>query len=73
LAGRCGADFLINLHHKTSITWRYFFELVIATRFAWLSGWLNKKDFEMVELELDYLNLLVEHDDLLKNTWQVTT
>ncbi len=56
-----------------SITWRYLFELVIATRFAWLSGWLNKKDFEMVELELDYLNLLVEHEGLLKNTWQVTT
>ncbi|MBW2650884.1 MAG: aminoglycoside phosphotransferase family protein [Deltaproteobacteria bacterium] len=56
-----------------SITWRYLFELVIATRFAWLSVWLHKKDSQMVELELDYLNLLVEHEDLLKNTWQVTT
>ncbi|MCD6487216.1 MAG: aminoglycoside phosphotransferase family protein [Syntrophobacterales bacterium] len=55
------------------ITWRYLFELVIATRFAWLSVWLHKKDSQMVELELDYLNLLVEHEDLLKNTWQVTT
>ena len=54
------------------ITWRYLFELVIATRFAWLSVWLHKKDSQMVELELDYLNLLVEHEDLLKNTWQVT-
>jgi homoserine kinase type II len=54
------------------ITWRYLFELVIATRFAWLSGWLHKKDSQMIELELDYLNLLVEHEVLLKNTWQVT-
>jgi homoserine kinase type II len=32
--------------------------LIPALRFGWLSEWLRKKDKEMVEIELDYLDLL---------------
>jgi homoserine kinase type II len=45
-------------------------EFVIALRFAWLSEWLRKKDDEMVDMETDYINLLLFHLGDLKEAWQ---
>jgi homoserine kinase type II len=44
-------------------------EFVIALRFAWLSEWLRKKDEEMVEMETDYLHLLLDGRDKLRLAW----
>jgi homoserine kinase type II len=38
-------------------------------RLAWLSEWLRKHDREMIGLELDYIELLVEHRDRLAGIW----
>ncbi len=43
---------------------------VCALRFAWLSEWLRKRDREMVELELDYMDILTEHADRLVSRWR---
>ncbi len=32
---------------------------VLAVRFGWLSEWLRKKDVEMIEFEIFYMNLLM--------------
>jgi homoserine kinase type II len=53
------------------ISWGYFFEFVVALRFAWLSEWLRKDDQEMIGLELDYLELLIQNRDLLAREWAV--
>jgi homoserine kinase type II len=44
-------------------------EFVIALRFAWLSEWLRKKDIEMVEMETDYLHLLLDGREKLRRFW----
>ncbi len=44
-------------------------EFVIALRFAWLSEWLRKKDDEMVEMETDYIHLLLDGRDKLRLAW----
>jgi homoserine kinase type II len=44
-------------------------EFVIALRFAWLSEWLRKKDEEMVEMETDYLHLLLDGREKLRQFW----
>lgn len=44
-------------------------EFVIALRFAWLSEWLRKKDEEMVEMETDYLHLLLDDREKLRRFW----
>ncbi len=44
-------------------------EFVIALRFAWLSEWLRKKDVEMVEMETDYLHLLLDGREKLRRAW----
>jgi len=46
-------------------SWAGLVDLVLALRFAWLSEWLRKKDREMLELELVYMNLLLEHRETL--------
>jgi homoserine kinase type II len=44
-------------------------EFVIALRFAWLSEWLRKKDVVMVEMETDYLHLLLDGREKLRQFW----
>jgi homoserine kinase type II len=44
-------------------------EMVIALRFAWLSEWLRKKDWDMVRLELDYIDLLFANRASLATAW----
>jgi homoserine kinase type II len=51
--------------------WKFFLELVVALRFAWLSEWLRKDDKEMVVLELEYMALLIDHRAKLSQAWGV--
>jgi homoserine kinase type II len=50
-------------------SWKYFFELVLALRFAWLSEWLHRDDPEMVELEMVYIEKLLGNRELLLRSW----
>jgi|WetSurMetagenome_2_1015567.scaffolds.fasta_scaffold161393_1 homoserine kinase type II len=51
------------------ISWHHFLEFVVAMRFAWLSEWLRKDDREMIDLELDYMDLLIRCRDALAHEW----
>ncbi|MGE5790786.1 MAG: phosphotransferase enzyme family protein [Syntrophaceae bacterium] len=53
------------------VSWDYFVDFVVAMRFAWLSEWLRKDDREMIDLELDYMALLLNNRDLLSREWSV--
>jgi homoserine kinase type II len=44
-------------------------EFVLALRFAWLSDWLRKKDHGMVEMETDYIHLLLDSREKLLRAW----
>jgi len=44
-------------------------EFVMALRFAWLSDWMRKRDGEMVEMETDYLLLLFDGRESLRQAW----
>lgn len=52
-------------------SWQCFVDIIIALRFAWLSEWLRKKDTEMIELEIDYLFLLLDNKDNLEKIWGI--
>lgn len=54
--------------HKS---WKYLFELILANRFGWMAEWLRKKDWEMVEMECDYWDILLNNHDVLKEIWQL--
>ncbi|NPU85460.1 MAG: phosphotransferase [Syntrophaceae bacterium] len=47
------------------------FELVLAVRFLWLSEWLRGRDMEMARLELDYMDLLLSEESLLREAWEL--
>lgn len=47
----------------------YLFECMLSLRFAWLAEWLRTKDREMIDLELDYLLLLLDRKDEIKKEW----
>jgi homoserine kinase type II len=44
-------------------------EFVTALRFAWLSDWLRKNDRDMVEMETDYIRLLLDGRESLRRAW----
>ena len=48
-----------------------FPDLVLALRFAWLAEWLRKKDLPMIDLELTYMHLLLEHQQDLMKLWRL--
>jgi len=50
-------------------SWDILVEFVIAIRFGWLSEWLRKKDTEMIELETDFMNLLITYCNDIKSHW----
>ena len=47
----------------------YLFECMLSLRFAWLAEWLRTKDWEMIDLEIDYLLLLLDRKDEIKKEW----
>lgn len=44
-------------------------DLVIAIRFGWMREWVFRKAGSAIQLELDYLALLLRHRDTLTRTW----
>ena len=72
LAGPMALEFLDELKAAAAIGragWAVFPEFVLSLRFAWLSDWLRKRDAEMVELETDYIRLLLKHLEDLRQAW----
>ncbi|TWI72265.1 homoserine kinase type II [Desulfobotulus alkaliphilus] len=55
--------------HISPAGWQALAPMVAAIRFCWLSEWLRKQDAEMIDLECDYLELLVSHEDALSGLW----
>ncbi len=52
------------------LSWSYLFDLILAIRFSWLAEWLRKNDKEMIELEIIYMNLLLDNKNYLKKFWK---
>ncbi|MDD3374532.1 MAG: phosphotransferase [Candidatus Omnitrophica bacterium] len=55
----------------SDISFQYLVEFIVALRFAWLSEWLRRKDHQMIELELAYMNFLIEHKEDLEKVWGI--
>jgi len=55
----------------TELSWQSFLEFMVALRFGWLSEWLRKADTEMIDLEVVYMNLLVNNRDTLRKRWRL--
>lgn len=69
-------DLVIDFYRKlkdeevfSDISWKFFLEFTLAIRFGWLAEWLRKFDVEMIDLEVVYMNLLVDNAEILKKNW----
>ena len=50
----------------------YLFDCMIALRFAWLSEWLRSNDRDMIQLEIEYMNLLLDNKTEIKKRWNIS-
>ncbi len=76
ITGDLAFEFIQSLRQTSYLSessWKFFFEMVLAQRFAWLSEWLHRNDPEMVELEMVYIGMLMENRDLLLRSWGMKT
>ena len=51
--------------------WASLVELMVVLRFGWLSEWFRKKDAEMVELEITYMQFLLQYKVELLTRWGI--
>ncbi|MBQ4480600.1 MAG: aminoglycoside phosphotransferase family protein [Victivallales bacterium] len=49
--------------------WHYLPELVAALRFAWMREWVARRDKPMITQELDFLWLVLDNRELLRQKW----
>jgi len=47
-------------------SWKALPNLILAIRFAWLSEWMRKNDRPMIQLEADYMSLLLDRGPELR-------
>ena len=74
LDSECVLNFLARLQESglyQALSWQYFLELIVANRFGWMAEWLRKKDQEMIEMEGDYLAILLQQKNYFKDIWRV--
>ncbi|MEG6505887.1 phosphotransferase family protein [Nitratidesulfovibrio sp. 1201_IL3209] len=50
-------------------TLRHLPLMVLASRFGWLSEWLRRSDRDMLDMELDYCDILLHHRHQLMEMW----
>ncbi|MGM0568321.1 MAG: phosphotransferase, partial [Elusimicrobiota bacterium] len=55
----------------SQISYYNFVDLIIASRFGWISEWFRKRDREMLSLETDYFNFLVENKKHINNYYKI--
>jgi homoserine kinase type II len=74
LIGDLVTDFIKTLQ-KAEIfsdqSWEFLLEFILAIRFGWLAEWLRKSDKEMIDLEVVYMNLLVDNAETLRKSWNI--
>ncbi|HWQ60261.1 MAG TPA: aminoglycoside phosphotransferase family protein [Candidatus Fimivivens sp.] len=51
--------------------WSTFVDLLLATRFAWLSEWLRFQERGLIALEAEYMSLILENRDFLQKLWNI--
>ncbi|NTW45854.1 MAG: aminoglycoside phosphotransferase family protein [Candidatus Moranbacteria bacterium] len=74
LKGGMALSFLKTLRESDAFSaddWTGFPDLLLATRFAWLSEWLRFREEGLVALETEYMNLLLEHREFLVRIWEL--
>ena len=50
-------------------SWDVFFDLLIASRYGWLSSWMRKNDERSRDLEMLYMNLLTARKKHILEQW----
>ena len=72
LVGDLVKDFVKSLQEAEAFSnqsWGSLLEFILAIRFGWLAEWLRKYDREMIDLEVVYMNLLVDNAATLRKSW----
>jgi homoserine kinase type II len=72
LAMPMATTFLARLYRAGAISdhgWLWLPDYVLALRFAWLAEWLRKADEQMLDMELQFMQILMAHQQDLKAVW----
>lgn len=67
-------DFIQYFFHESFgsvMEWQFLVDFILSNRFGWIAEWFRKQDTEMIDLEITYMEFLMQyHTDLLSH-WGV--
>lgn len=52
-------------------SWRWFLDYLLALRFAWMREWVTREEQDMINLELDFMFLLLDNREIILAKWGV--
>jgi homoserine kinase type II len=55
------------------VSWSWLPDYILALRFAWMREWVLRNDRKMIDLEITYMQLLLDNRDLLRDRWGLPT
>ena len=50
-------------------TWQWFPDYLLALRFAWMREWVVREEQDMINLELDFMYILLDNREALLAAW----
>lgn len=51
--------------------WKYLVDLMLSIRFGWMAEWLRRHDAEMIDLEITYMQFLMQYNNELISHWGI--
>ena len=52
-------------------TWQWFPDYLLALRFGWMREWVLREDQELINLELDYMFILLDNRETILAKWDI--
>ncbi len=52
-------------------SWRWFLDYLLALRFAWMREWVVRGEQDMINLELDFMFLLLDNREIILAKWEM--
>lgn len=52
-------------------SWQWFPDYLLALRFAWMREWVTRQEQDMINLELDFMFILLDNRDTIRAKWEL--
>ena len=52
-------------------SWQWFLDYLLALRFGWMREWVTREEQDMINMELDFMFILLDNRETILDTWGI--